>query len=99
MKTTLIDPNYILSDENKTKVCVITDLNKASKLLLGRDINTSEFDILYDTDLHTLNEVLRRATEAIRLRMNMIDLARELFEIREAARQYRERRRYEEDGN
>ena len=99
MKATLIDPNYVLSDEKKTKVCMITDINKANKLLLGRNIDTQEFDMLYDSDVHTLSEVLRRVGEAIRFRMNVINIARELFEISEAAKQYRERRRYEEDGN
>ena len=99
MTATLIDPNYVLSDEKKTKVCMITDINKANRLLLGRNIDTEEFDMLYDSDVHTLSEVLRRVSEVIRLRMNMMSLAQELFEISEAARQHRERRRYEEDGN
>lgn len=75
MTTTLIDLNYVLSDENKTKVCMITDINKANKLLLGHNIDTEEFDMLYDTDAHTLSEILRRLDEAIRFRMNVINLA------------------------
>lgn len=47
-----------LSEENKTKVCIITDMNKAQKLLLGRNMNTVEFDYLYDQDQETLNTIL-----------------------------------------
>lgn len=99
MKTNLIDPNYVLNYENKTKVSIITDINKANKLLLGRNINTKEFDMLYDSDINTLSNVLRSVNEAIRLRANVINLASKPSEISEAVRQYRERRRYEEDGN
>lgn len=99
MTATLIDPNYVLSDEKKTKVCIITDINKASRLLLARDIVTDEFDMLYDSNLHTLNEVLRRASEAIRFRTHALNLTRELFEIQEAARRHRESRGFHEDGN
>jgi hypothetical protein len=47
----------ILSDESMLKVSIITDINKAWKLLKGRDITTKEFDHLYDTDPDTLQKV------------------------------------------
>lgn len=53
-----IVPAKELSEENKTKVCIITDLNKAQKLLLGRDMNTTEFDFLYDLDTDSLDTLL-----------------------------------------
>jgi len=99
MTATFNDPTYVLSDEKKTKVCMITDINEANRLLLGRNIDTQEFDMLYDSDVYTLNEVLLRVREAIRFRMQVINIARELFEISKVARQYRERRSSEEDGN
>lgn len=51
-------PKQELSEENKTKVCIITDINKASMLLLNRKVNTFEFDYLYDKDISELENLL-----------------------------------------
>lgn len=45
-----------LSEESKQKVMLITDINKAQKLINGKDINHREFDYLYDMPLAKLQE-------------------------------------------
>lgn len=54
----LTAPQEVLSDSKKTKVCIITDLNKAQLLLLGRNMNTVEFDFLYDLEIPELETLL-----------------------------------------
>lgn len=54
----LTAPQAVLSDSNKTKVCIITDINKAQKLLFNRNMNTVEFDFLYDKDIYELETLL-----------------------------------------
>jgi hypothetical protein len=41
-----------LSDENKEKVCLIADINKANLILLGKNITAQEFDHLYDSHIN-----------------------------------------------
>lgn len=94
MQKTLIAPEHVLFDESKTKVCLITDINKANLLLLNRSINTQEFDLLYDSEIHEIEQILRQVTETIRFRMTLQQIAEELFEMRK-----RQARRFDEEGD
>lgn len=49
-------PGPGLSAESMTKVSIITDINKAVKLVNGKDICPREFDYLYDMPLDKLQE-------------------------------------------
>ena len=92
MQTTLVNPCQVLSDENKTKVCLITDINKAGLLLIGRNITANEFDVLYGESIEVLEATLSRIQQAIHFRQNMQELAQVLFSIQR-------RPGTEEDGN
>lgn len=47
-----------LSDESKTKVCLITDLCKCKKLIINEPLDTEEFNKLYDMSIEELNRLL-----------------------------------------
>lgn len=47
-----------LTEESKTKVCIITDISKVELLLTGEPISTTQFDTLYDKDVDELNNLL-----------------------------------------
>jgi hypothetical protein len=91
MTETLVNPGHVLSDENKTKVCLITDINKAALLLLKRQIEPEEFDELYDLSIKRLETVLEHITSTLRFQMHIRELAGQVFSMR--------RPKHEEDGN
>jgi hypothetical protein len=47
-----------LSDENKTKVCLIQDISKAEKLAGIKPMNGTRFDYYYDLDAEELGSIL-----------------------------------------
>jgi hypothetical protein len=59
----------VLSDENKQKVILITDLAKVLKLL-GKRLTTKDFDFFYDEPINNIEKALaiyqKRAEEEIR---------------------------------
>lgn len=67
-----------IPDEQKLRVCIITDINKASKLLKKRQIDPDEFDYLYDLDIMELNNVLKMLVMDLRL-MASIKRAKEAW--------------------
>lgn len=53
-QTTNIPAGYQLSEENKTKVCIINDIAKAGKLLTNTVMTSEEFDRYYDASIDEL---------------------------------------------
>lgn len=60
-----------LSEENKTKVCMIRDINKLNKIIQGRNITPREFDILYDEELFYLDGMLEQLQEGAQMILMM----------------------------
>lgn len=56
-----LKPKVTLSQESMTKVCIITDINKMNRLINGENINTREFDYMYDMPLCKLQEYEKTA--------------------------------------
>lgn len=87
--TTLVHPSYVLSDENKLKVCLIADINKLSKLIDGKILTAEDFDELYDCDEDQLHMLISAGTIIVQQREAMRKLAQAVFRIQDRANQHR----------
>jgi hypothetical protein len=56
-----LKPQVTLSQESMTKVCIITDINKMHRMVNGININSREFDYMYDMPLCKLQEYEKTA--------------------------------------
>jgi len=62
-----------LTDENKTKVCLITDISKALKTLgpAHSPLDPEDFDELYDKEVEELGVLLDQTMNAVAFRKRM----------------------------
>jgi len=68
----------VLSEENKTKVSLIGDINKINLLLTKKPLTTEEFNTLYDYPIRELEGVITTGIVAIEF-SKKLDLIREML--------------------
>jgi len=67
----------VLSEENKTKVSLIGDINKINLLLTEKPLTTEEFNDLYDYTIRELEGVIITGVTAVEFVIN-IELLKKL---------------------
>jgi len=67
MQTETTTQDVILSEEKKTKVSLIGDINKLNLLLCKRPLSTEEFERLYDYSITELYGVISAGEHAVNL--------------------------------
>jgi hypothetical protein len=65
-----------LSEESKTKVCLIQDIQKLNKLLTGRDITPEEFEECYARPISDLETAISNMEGLVRLK-SLVELLKQ----------------------